>query len=192
MYMTKQELRRRVLAARRRLSAEEIAATSKSIQSRLGLLPPFENAAVVLFYSSLPEEVQTYGMIELALAAGKRTAVPIVQEETHRLAAIEVTTAAFKRRAGAFGIFEPDEGRDCPLPLELVDMVVVPGVAFDDRGGRLGFGGGYYDRLLARCRLVTTFVGLALTCQLVGQVPLKAHDILMDYVITEQRIVCCS
>ena len=190
--MMKRELRRGVLATRRSLPSEEIAVRSQNIQGRLGLLPPFENAAVVFFYVALPDEVQTRGLISAALARGKRVAVPVVEEGAVQLVAIEVTSVDFKSRTGSLGFSEPVKGTDSPLAAELIDLVVVPGVAFDPGGGRMGFGKGYYDRFLSRCRLVTTFVGVAFECQLVGEVPLGVHDILMDYIITEDRVICCS
>jgi len=188
--MQKKILRRYALSIRRGLSQEAIKRKSKKIQKNLFNLSLFKRAGVVLFYLSLPDEVQTYGMIKDSLKIGKRIAVPVVDLEKGEIVPFEVKTPEFKLVSGPFGISEPAENNRYPLVVEEIDLVVVPGIAFDKQGKRIGFGKGFYDRFLSRLINVKT-VALAFECQIFGEVPYEEYDIPVDFIITEKRVINC-
>jgi 5-formyltetrahydrofolate cyclo-ligase len=93
---------------------------------------------------------------------------------------------------GPWGILEPKGEFYRPFPLEEIDVVIVPGVAFDERGNRLGFGRGFYDKFLRRLSERVSFVALAFELQVVRRLPSQSHDVAVDYIITEKRIIKCK
>jgi len=193
--MEKNLLRKNALKLRRGLSKEEIEGKSEKIRRLFLNFPPFKKAKMVLFYLSLAEEVQTYKMIEDALKMGKRVAVPTVSLKKNEIVPFEIKNPRCRLVQGPFNVPEPASCERYPVFLEEIDLVVVPGVAFDKKGGRIGFGGGFYDRLLVRFSEIKNevkFVGLAFECQIVERVPREQHDVLVDFIITEKRVIFCK
>jgi 5-formyltetrahydrofolate cyclo-ligase len=92
-------------------------------------------------------------------------------------------------RPGPRGILEPDTTRCKAVPIDRIDIAILPGVALDEKGGRIGSGEGYYDRFVPRLPITTRKVALAYECQIVQQVPMESHDKFMDIIITEERII---
>jgi 5-formyltetrahydrofolate cyclo-ligase len=180
----KTRLRREILA--RRDTELERPRRSGAIVERILNLPEYEAAALVSAFVGVGTEVDTLPFIETALARGKRVAVPWVDGRVLRL----FDLARVGDLAPApFGLLEPppdlraDTSREV-TPAE-VDLFVVPGVAFDLDGGRLGHGRGYYDGLLARARTGVPFVAAAFECQLVERVPMSPRDVPMNMIATE-------
>ena len=144
----------------------------------------FRRAAMVCCYVALPYEVQTWRMIEAMLKNGKRVAVPVVERRAKRLWLSEVRDPATELAPGAFNVLEPIPSARRPVRERDVDLVVVPGLAFDRRGHRLGHGYGYFDRFLARLPKETPTVGLAFRFQLLDRLPTTAHDHAIQTVLT--------
>jgi len=190
--MKKKVVRRSALNKRRNLSSREIEEKSERIKKRLFDFPLFKKAKFILYYISLPEEVQTYYMIKDSLKMGKRVAVPTVNQVKKEIIPFEIKNPEFKLISGAFGVLEPAEDERHPISLGEIEVVIVPGVAFDKKGSRLGFGGGFYDRLLSRLSPQTGSVALAFECQIIDKVPCEEHDVSVDYIITEERIIRCK
>jgi 5-formyltetrahydrofolate cyclo-ligase len=163
---------------------------SKVICDKFMALPAYAAAGTVLFYIDVRSEVRTRHSLPAALASGKTIIVPWCNDqgelELFRLA--EMNELA----VGMYKILEPKpELRSLPekqCPPEDLDLVMVPGVAFDRRGGRMGHGKGYYDKLLQHARPDTPLVALAFECQLFPEIPTADHDIFMDKVITETAV----
>ena len=132
-------------------------------------------------YVSLPDEVQTGPLITQMLEAGKRVVVPKVQGR--RLALSEVKDPARELAPGAFGVLEPT-GALRPVPVTRLDLVLVPGIAFDRRGHRLGRGEGYFDRFLARVPKAIPTIGICYDFQLVDRLPTDPHDQAVRTVIS--------
>ncbi|MEW6547138.1 MAG: 5-formyltetrahydrofolate cyclo-ligase [Bacillota bacterium] len=178
------ELRRRVLAQRLALAPEEVVALSERVKSHLLSHPVWQVSRVVLGYASFRQEVDTFPLLADAVASGKELALPRVDRKRRVLDLLRVRDLAADLVPGYQGILEPDPGRCPPVDAALVDLVLVPGVVFDRRGFRLGYGGGYYDRLLGYLPRAVR-VGLAFSLQVVDQLPVLPHDLPVDILVTE-------
>ncbi len=159
---------------------------SRRICATFMALPEYRAARTVLFYVDVRSEVRTRRSLPDALRSGKRIVVPYCVENQLELFLLE---SMDELAVGAFRILEPKPELR-PLPAKQVavgelDLIMVPGVAFDRRGARMGHGFGYYDRLLEHARPDTPLVALAFECQLFPEVPTQAHDVFMDKIITE-------
>ena len=179
----------RVRAAANRREQQDRDALSRHIRRMLADLPEYVAAATVLFYLDLPFEVRTRHLLAMAWESGKRVTLPCCVGERLELFRID----GFDELApGAYGTTEPAaeyrDRADRKVDIGEVDVVVVPGVAFDRRGGRIGRGKGYYDKLLSNARRDTTFIALAFESQMVDEVPMLPHDVYMHKVITEKAI----
>lgn len=183
--MEKNIIRKQVLTLRNK---EDVSSKSEDIKKRLFALPDFKSANTILFYVSKANEVETREMIKDALNS-KRVVVPIIEKrkrltlsEIHSLDELEKST---------FGVFEPKKEFVRPLRPENIDLIIVPGIAFDINGNRIGYGQGYYDRLLKRTRTIP-FIGLACESQLVLKIPCDSQDVPVHKIITEKRVIECK
>ncbi len=181
---SKQRLRRQLVACRRQMSPEERSRKSRRIRQRLFDFAPFHRARRIHSYVSMPEEVDTHGIVEAVLAERGVISVPRVRPGTPILEHYDIHHISDLVR-GTFGILEPDPSRCTPTPIEQIELVIVPGCAFDRRGNRLGYGKGYYDRFLAKIPALR--IGLAFACQIVERVPTHHLDVPMDVIITEDE-----
>lgn len=184
----KAALRRSVLALRREQIEKD--RLSEQLALQLQALREYQAARVVMFYVSARSEVRTRSAIKTAIASGKTVVTPqcvgdeLVPWQIDSLDDLVI---------GAFGIpevvphLQSESGRK--IEPATIDMLIVPGVAFDRRGHRLGSGRGYYDRFIPRLRGNATLVGLAFDCQIVDEVPTAAHDVPMHIVITPTQII---
>ncbi len=188
----RQQLRKTILAARNALAKAERAAKSRAIAQRLWQLDAFANARLPFIYVHFRSEVETVGLIRQCLERGKEVAVPLTLTAEKRLDAYLVKDPCHDLRAGYCGIPEPDPERLPRVPPDRIDVVVLPGSVFDARGGRLGYGGGYYDRFLDQEAPQALRIGLAYEMQLVAAVPLAPHDQRLDYLVTEERLITVS
>ena len=137
-----------------------------------------------MFYVSLKDEVDTSSMIDEALKTGKRVAVPVILKEEKRLIAGEIHNRLEDLESQHFGIYQPRQDRVKEIPLEIIDLVVVPGVAFDRKNIRLGRGHGYYDRFLSGLPKRTKTIGLAFDFQVLEDLPQDPHDVPVSKIIT--------
>lgn len=181
---TKAALRREARTARENLPETDRGVWSERIRKRLASLPVWKRARVVALYAPIRGEVDLLPLVELARAEGKRVIFPRARVEGRALEFFEIRRPE-DLVPGAYGVPEPPGEGARRVPLSAVDLVVLPGLAFDARGRRLGFGGGYYDRLLERGGPVT--VGVAFDCQLREALPEEAHDRPVELVLTEAR-----
>lgn len=178
-----------MLALRRAQRKVDIADKSREIKRNLFSLEVFLKSQTVSFYVSMETEVQTDEMVTEALAMGKRVAVPYIDRESGKLSLSELKDPAKELAPGPYTILQPHEELLRPVPLEQVQLVIVPGVAFDPRGRRLGFGKGFYDKLLAQKGGGATCVGLAFQFQVLEEIPAYGHDVPMDMIVTEKGVI---
>jgi len=184
-------LRRRMAAIRDAIPADERLLKSAAIAQRLSEWPPFVSAATIFTFLTTRSEVATEIINGLALMAGKALAAPRTLLGEKRLEFRALQGVAGEVVAGPFGILEPPA--DTPLlDPEQADMIFVPGLAFDPLGYRLGYGGGFYDRLLADPALRATTVGLAFEEQVIERVAHDESDLPVEHVATERRIIDCG
>lgn len=179
-------------ARKARVAQADKDAASDAIMDRVFALPDYAAAKCVMFYVDAGSEVRTRRHLPAALAGGKSVVVPYCVVETNTLQLVRLESVG-ELVEGAYKISEPRADlRHAPsrrgAAAEL-DLVLVPGLAFDRAGGRMGQGKGYYDRLLAGVRADAKLVALAYACQLVARVPVDAHDVAMDYVVTESETI---
>jgi 5-formyltetrahydrofolate cyclo-ligase len=186
----KQALRAGVLAARDALPQAVHAAGSQAIAQRLVALPAYARAGSVLLTLPFRSEWDVRVVVDAALGAGKRVVLPRVDETVRMLALHAVTDLAHDIEAGYRGIPEPRLSTPVVDPGE-VGFALVPGVAFDVAGHRLGYGGGFYDRLLPLLRPGTPRVAAAFDLQVVAHVPAGAHDVTIDRIVTPTRTLEC-
>jgi len=179
-------LRNAALKKRDSIPAGEKRLKDKAIKERLLSLEEFRDARSVLFYASFRSEVETLSLIKEALKMGKRVSLPVVDVKAGRLRLSEVKGLE-GLSPGYMGIPEPKTER--PVGLDAIDLVIVPGAAFDRQGGRLGYGKGYYDKLLREAKTGCLFLGLAYGEQIVGKVPVEGHDIKADAIITDKEVI---
>ncbi len=190
-YSKKQKalLRKRILVLRRSQSSQEIERKSDEIKRKLFAFSIFCKAQTVLFYLAMRDEVQTKEMIKEALRLGKRIAVPLVEWQKKEILPSELKDYNKELEVGMQGILQPKKNFYHPLPLDDIDLVIVPGLIFDREGNRLGFGAGFYDRFLKKVSLGAKSAALAFELQLVDNIPSQSYDIAVDYIITEREII---
>jgi len=184
--MPKRSLRRSMLAHRKSLSPEELRSAGLTIQKTFLDTDNFRRARSIIVYSPVHHEVDTELIVHCALNSGKKVAFPSVVGD--ELFFCEVKDPSTLKK-GTFGIMEPCVIGQVFTPEE-ADVLIVPGVAFDLKGHRIGYGKGYYDKTLHRLEGHGKLVGLCYDFQLVDEILFEAHDVTMDLIITEKRVVC--
>jgi 5-formyltetrahydrofolate cyclo-ligase len=184
----KQGMRVKALRKRRSLDPEELAAQSSLVAANVLSLKEYSGARLIASYCAKEDEVQTKAIIERALNDGKRVAVIVTDVPSKTLRFSEIESYGDDLAPGAFGILEPKQDRVRPVSLAEADVVLVPLLAWDEKGQRLGYGAGYFDRALAGARGITK-VGLGLESQRLTSIPTSRNDVLLDMVVTEKRVV---
>ncbi len=187
MQQRKKDIRERAHAARN--AQEDKDGLSKIIVDRFMGLPEYDRAQTVMFYVDVRSEVRTRQHFPAALASGKKIIIPYCVDGLLELFHLE---SMDELSVGMYKILEPREDlrgvASKRVSVEQLDLIMVPGVAFDRRGARSGHGKGYYDKLLEHARPDAPLVALAFECQMFEEVPVASHDIFMDKVITEAAV----
>jgi len=186
-------LRKNKLAARDQVEPVLRKEKSRQIHVLLAGHPVVTGADHLFVYVHFRSEVQTMDLINQLIASGKTVSVPVTLLEESRLLAVQLTDPASQLAPGCYGIPEPTPARIAEAAVDpaTIDTVLIPGSVFDPAGGRLGYGGGFYDRFLTEAAPLAARVGLAFELQLVEQVPMESHDQYMDILVTEQQIYDC-
>lgn len=183
--MTKQEIRKRILEKRNNLNKQWIVNKSRKIHRRLVSTKEFQKAGTIMFYITKDNEVETKSMIELALRKRKTVCAPCTDKINRKLHPAIIKDLKRDLVKGNYDILEPRKKASRP---KKIDLVITPGIAFDANGHRLGRGKAYYDRFLERLKNIPK-IGLAFDFQIVDKLPVDNHDIPVDKVITEKRII---
>ena len=194
----KKQLRWQIKARLDRLGGEQRKQSSRQISARLQQLVEFHQAFNIMAFASFGQEVETGAICQAILAQGKQLVLPRMQKEVdvsgcliHYLQLYTVQDMA-DTCPGPWGIPEPHPRRCALTEHAVIDLILMPGLAFDQQGGRLGYGRGYYDRLLSKWGgALPPLVALAFEAQLVPVVACDAHDKRVDAVLTEQRFLRC-
>jgi 5-formyltetrahydrofolate cyclo-ligase len=185
--LPKDAARRRALDARDALTNEERECLAEAVSARALTLPELADAGTVMLFASFRTELDTMPVAEWVLQQGKRLCLPRVLGP-RSMAAFEVRDLTADLVPGKWDIPEPREGLPEVPPAE-VDLVFVPGSAFDEEGRRCGYGGGFYDNYLPLTRPGTPWVALAFEAQLVPAIDCEAHDLPVTAIVTEKRVI---
>ena len=185
----KTRLRRHVAELVAAAPAEQRAVWDRVIQSNLLADAIYHGSKVIHCYLALPGEVATERLVRTVLSDGKRLIVPVVAAGDRELRHAEITDYDGELAAGYGGILEPRDGTGRRVDASEVDLFIIPGVVFDRRGYRLGRGLGYYDRCLGGVKGRAVICALAYELQVLEEVPAEAHDVPVDYIVTERRVI---
>lgn len=178
----KEDIRKYIFNQRKRLSIEEKEKMDDLIYTSVINTSIFANAKVVFIYVSFANEVDTHRIIEYALGLGKKVCVPRVINRSEGMKALFIRCLG-ELKLSKFGILEPKDSENF-VRQEDIDLCIIPGLAFDKNGGRIGYGGGYYDRFFSTNG--SRKIALAYEFQILKNIPREKHDILVNGLITEK------
>lgn len=186
----KRALRKHILGLRRNLSQDVIQMQSAAIFDHVINSLQYEASASVMIYAAMRDEVQTFALIEHSLKQGKQVCVPYTNDRDGNMDAVRICSLA-ELVKGDFDILTAVKSELNLIDPSQINLMIMPGVAFDHHGHRLGMGAGFYDRFMAQAKQASSF-GLALSCQLLDIVPCMPHDYLVEYIVTEDGIINCE
>jgi 5-formyltetrahydrofolate cyclo-ligase len=198
----KRSIREALLRKRNRIRLAEKKVKETAIRKRLFALSDFKEAKSILFYASFRSEVDTMRCMQQALKLRKKIALPLVDGKRKRLKLYEIKGLP-ELVSGYMRILEPGITKEREMGLKDIDVIIIPGAGFDTRGNRLGYGFGYYDKLLSKSKDVKgrsslrskkhlTIIALAFEEQIIPRVPDEIHDVKVDKIITDKRVINCS
>ena len=187
----KERIRKNIYAKRISLPAVDKNKHSLEIFKKLSNINEFIQSKNIMFYVATKSEVQTKNMIEKSLAMGKNIFIPIMDDLSCNLKPSLLIDFDKELKKNSQGILEPKQEFQRIYSAEKMDLIILPGIAFDLKGNRIGRGKGYYDRFLKGVKPFTIKIALAFEIQIVKKIPLDLNDIPVDKVITEKRIIQC-
>lgn len=187
--LNKQSLRKQLLIKRSELSPEFVLENSKKIAENLLNLDIYQSSNNIMLYIATQDEVQTQKIIESAQRDKKRIFIPLIIRRDNALLPSLVIDFEKELIPGILGIYQPRKEFYRIYPPTVLDLIIVPGVAFTIRGHRLGRGGGYYDRFLSQLEPKTLSIALSFEMQILNKIPIDIQDIPVDYIITEERVI---
>lgn len=189
--MKPRELRSEILRKRDSLSRSDQRDHARRVLEHIVSLEQFVEARTILLYVDFRSELGTGPLMEKVIGSGKRLVLPVTLVKERDLLAVSISDPARELSPGYCSIPEPRTGiraRQTVSPLE-IDLIFLPGSVFDERGGRMGYGGGFYDRFVSNRAPQAFRIGLAHELQMVPEAPLEEHDAVLDFIITEERII---
>ena len=189
--LSKLKLRQEFREKRSILGEDYVIKRSLEIAKKLKAVKEFKDSKDILLFLSLKNEVQTGEIIKASLELGKRVYVPIVNDKSHQIMISELPRTNIVYKKGAYGIREPIKKYQSIVSPARVSFVVVPGLVFDFSGGRIGFGGGYYDYFLKGLSPYTVTAGVAFNFQVMEAIPLTENDVRVQKIITEEKTINC-
>jgi 5-formyltetrahydrofolate cyclo-ligase len=185
----KQEIRNGISTFFNSLASDVLEANTRVIENRLFEFANFLESKIVMLYVNAENEVATDTIIKRAYEFNKIVVLPAFDTAKSKMKLMKVDNPDKDLITGPRGILEPNPTKCKPVPLDSIDIAIVPGIAMDEKGGRIGSGDGYYDRIIPDLPMTTRKVGLVFEGQLVPQVPMESHDKHVDIIITERRVI---
>ena len=185
----KLELRGKIEKRVGALPPDELDAKRREIETRLFDFANFLEARIVLLYVAEKNEVDTQDILRKAFDYGKIIVLPLLVGGKGKIRLLKVDDPKRDLVEGAGGRLEPNPQRCREVPMECIDIAIIPCIAVDEKGGRLGAGDGYYDRLMPLLPITTRKVALTLEEQIVAQIPAESHDKPVDIIITDKRTI---
>lgn len=185
----KQEIRDEIVQKISSLGESSLAAKTKAIEERLFEFANYLEARIALLYTPALVEVDTRQIIKRSYMYNKIVVLPAYDPETMKIKLLKVDDPEKDLVQGPRGNLEPNPERCKTVPLDCLDIAIIPGLAMDEKGGRIGLGNGYYDRLIPELPITTRKVGLIFEDQIISMVPMENHDKHVDIVVTDERII---
>lgn len=185
----KQELRDEMVSKISAMPSDQVAEKNKAIEERLFEFANFLESRIVLLYTPAQAEVDTMDIIRRTHLYNKIIVLPLFQDDDHKVELYKVDDVEKDLAPGIRGNLVPNPNRCKSVPLDCLDIAIVPGISMDEKGGRIGQGRGAYDRLIPELPITTRKVGLVYEAQIVPTIPTEGHDKHVDIVITEERII---
>lgn len=186
--LNKKELRKKVLEAREKISDEELNRRSKIILEKVKEMDEFKNSKTIMIYVSYGKEINTYDFIRECISMGKNVITPICKYCDRTLILGQTKSFPEEFQMTKYGILELDSDKCEHVDAKDLDLIIMPGVAFTKEGDRMGYGGGYYDKLLSMCSDKLVTIAPVLQDFIFDEIPTEPHDIRMDYVVTEEEM----
>ena len=190
--MDKKVIRKKMLEERAKISSNDILEKSSAIKDTLFSLSQYKESNFIFSFISFKDEVNTHEIIKDSIAIGKKVGVPISVPKTKELLVSEIIDFDKELELSYYDILAPKDEYIRIVSPKVVDLVLVPGVAFDKRGYRVGYGGGYYDRFFNKLEKGVIKIGLCYEMQILPEVPTDIYDIPIDYIITEKGLINCT
>jgi 5-formyltetrahydrofolate cyclo-ligase len=185
----KQEIRDEIASRIAALKPDVVTEKTKAIEDRLFEFANFLESRIALLYTPAANEVATLDIIKRSFAYSKIIVLPAFDPETYQMTLMKIDAPEKDLIEGPRGNLEPNPERCKVVPIDCLDIAIIPGVALDEKGGRIGSGQGYYDRLIPNLPITTRKVGLVFEDQIVPLVPQESHDKHVDIIVTEARII---
>jgi 5-formyltetrahydrofolate cyclo-ligase len=185
----KKAIRKNIAEMLAKLSDRELAEKASGIEKRLFEFANFLESNIVLLYINNGSGVITKETIKKCFDQNKIVVLPAHDPEKHEMKLMKIKNLDTDLTICPGGLLKPDAGRCKNVPFERIDIAIIPGVALDEKGGRIGTGDGYYDKLIPKLSITTRKVALAFEDQIISQVPMESHDKHVDIIITEKRII---
>lgn len=185
----KEQIRKDIAKAVNGVTEKQRAEKTKAIETRLFGFANFLEARIVLLYIDGENEVRTKNILKNTYALNKIVVLPAFDSERLKVSVFKVDHPDKDLLPGPRGVAQPNPARCKPVPLHKIDIAIIPGVAFDEKGARIGSGHGYYDRFIPDLPATTRKVALAFEEQILPQAPTESHDKHVDIIITDKRII---
>jgi 5-formyltetrahydrofolate cyclo-ligase len=186
----KEDLRKDLLKKRKDLSRSNVLKKSSKIEKRLFNMNEYKESQVIFYYISYNNEVYTHDMIKNSLLEEKDIVVPL-SDKKNRTLILSKLDKWEDLEIGSYDILEPKKECMKKISIDKIDLFIIPGVGFDKNGNRIGHGMGYVDKLL-KASNYRKHIGLSFELQIVDLIPIENHDILVNKIITEKRIINCN
>ena len=187
--ITKSQIRSDIANTVAALSDEDRAEKTKAIEKKLFEFANFLESKIAMLYVNRDSEVATKDILFRSYAYNKILVLPAFNTETFEMTLMKVDSPEKDLCIGPRGNFEPDPSRCKVVPIDRIDIAIIPAIGLDEKGGRIGCGEGYYDRLIPNLAITTRKVALAFEEQIIQQVPIESHDKHVDIIITDKRII---
>ncbi len=185
----KREITNNIISKIEAFEEDDLSQKQLNIENRLFEFANFLEAGITLFYITRSSEVETINIIKRALADGKKVALPLVDREENKTTIFKVDNPDKDLVKNDEGVLEPDPKKCKALLLDQIDIAIVPGLAFDEKGGRIGIVDNFYDKFIAKLPVTTRKVALAFEEQVVTVVPADSRNKHIDIIITDKRTI---
>lgn len=187
--MNKKDLRSQILKEREKITKEDIVNRSNKIFEKIIAMDEFKKSKCIMIYVSFENEINTHPFIKYCLKIGKKVVTPVCNTKTKTLILGHTNTFPEGFNKTKYGILELDSMGISEVPLDEIDIIITPGLAFTVKGERLGYGGGYYDRLFEEKPLNTITIATIFNEFIVEYLPTEPFDKLVDFIVTEDKII---